>query len=109
MGTGLNLERRTSEGSLPSSSSRIRGSRSVLNNEDLAVDFALKPNLDSQHFFVDFDVVSPEASKDIGGLDIGDGDATSITCFLTLSTVARRSYNKFRNSIFYFAKSKFLI
>jgi hypothetical protein len=93
----------TSEGALPNSSSGAGGPRSVFNNEDLAVDFASKPNLDSQH-----DVVNPEASKEIGGLDIGDGDATSITRFLTLSIVIRRSYSKFRDSIFYFAKSKFL-
>jgi hypothetical protein len=103
VGTGLNLERRTWEGALPNSSSGAGGPRSVFNNEDLAVDFASKPNLDSQH-----DVVNPEASKEIGGLDIGDGDATSITRFLTLSIVIRRSYSKFRDSIFYFAKSKFL-
>jgi hypothetical protein len=52
--------------------------------------------------------LDPKVSKEIGGLDPGIEEPTSITRFLTLPTVTRQRHIRIRDPIFYFAQSNFL-
>jgi hypothetical protein len=61
-----------------------------------------------RHYFVNSDPADPEVTEHIGGMDPGMNEPTSIIRFLTLPTVRRQHYTKFKDPIFDFAQLKIL-
>jgi hypothetical protein len=84
------------------------GHRVPINSDDMAFDSAMQPNSGVEYFFVNCDSADAEVTKEVGCLNPGVDEPTSITRFLTLPTVTRQRHTKIRDPIFDFAQSKIL-
>jgi hypothetical protein len=74
----------------------------------IETEMAEEPNSQAEHFFVDCDRNDQGLAEEIAGLDPAIEEVDSMTRFLTLPTVTKRSKPKFRDPILDFTKSHIL-